>query len=118
MIEAWRGKRIQIVHMTTLTSRSVRRGFGPKPTFATISPPTMKPRLKTPKIAPTPPRRQRQAVGIHQRQEDAAEEVVEGLEDEQRRQPRHGANHPNGARQVNGGVGTTRLGTVCIASLA
>ena len=39
-------------HITTFTSKSVRRGFAPSPRRATTSPPMMKPRLSTPQSAP------------------------------------------------------------------
>ena len=51
-MDAWRVKKLQIVHMTIFPRKRVRSGFLPSPFLATTIPPTMKPRLKTPHRMP------------------------------------------------------------------
>ena len=44
---------------------------------------------------------QRQAIGVHQRHEDAAEQIVERREQDQREQPRNAAHDAKGAGEVD-----------------
>ncbi len=93
---------MQINHMAILASKSIRSGFLPSPRVATTIPPTMKPRLrKSPQGPPGLHGDEQQTVGVHQGHEDPAQEVVEGVKEDQAEEPGNEPNRPNRSPQVN-----------------
>ena len=93
-IEDWMVKKMQTVQVMQLTIISVRSGFFPSPVREMTMPLTMKAVERTPRQqAPDLHRDQRQAIGVEQRHEDAAEEVVEGRKEDEREEPGHRRDH-------------------------
>ena len=97
--------------MARLTSRRVRTGLVPRPNLATSPPPTTNPRPVTPRTMPhASTLNSVQAVGIHQRDVDAGDEVVERREEDQRDQPRDGRDRRDRAAEVEVRPALLRLG--------
>ncbi len=102
MIDDWTVKTAAMLQVTRLTRSSVRTGFAPRPVRVITAPLRMKALEVT---AQSSPHRldlhQRQAIGVHQRHENAAEQVVECREEDQREQSGNGDDEAEGPGQID-----------------
>ena len=96
------GNPMVTLHRTTFTSRSVPHGVdaqaAPRDRDAAEDEAEARERDEE---APGLDRHERQPVGVHERQEDPAQEVVEGREEEQREQSGHEADRGEGAPDID-----------------
>ncbi len=119
-IEDWMVKTQHTAQVMRLTSSRVRSGFLPSPVRAMTMPLTMKARRQHAQQQPPDLHlHQRQAVGVHQGHEHAAQEVVEGGEEDQGEQARHGGDDLDRAPDVDlfgsaglPGAASTRLSSI------
>ena len=98
-IDDWSVKTAQTVHMAMLARNSVRSGLRPQPLLGDDQPADDEAQAQeAPQRAPDLHRHQQQAVGVHQRHEDAAQEVVEGLKRIRPNSPGTAPDRPDRAR--------------------
>ena len=96
--------------MARLTSRRVRTGLAPRPNLATSPPPTTNPSPVTPRTMPhASTLKSVQAVGVHQRDVDTGDQVVERREEDQRDQPRDGGDRGDRPAEVEARPALLRL---------